>query len=171
MALMRSDLEGPTPEAAQPDPLANLLAHLRAHYPQSEQLINEVVNLGWRAAVGSAAARGDGRATVRAARAAIAPLVADGTFKTARAATVFVFGAYGWRQEIDAAVAVVRQAAVPHAEIFGYFETTRMTNEPGTMLGRGRGVSAVGEGGGPNSAAGRKTVWVFSSSAIVFARR
>jgi cell division GTPase FtsZ len=91
-----------------------------AGYCQTGQHLNEVVDLGWRVVVGSAAARGDGRATVRAARAAIAPLVADGTFKTARAATVYVFGAYGWQQEIDAAVAVVRQAAVPYAEIFGW---------------------------------------------------
>jgi hypothetical protein len=38
-----------TSEAARPDSLAKLIAHLRACYPQSEQHLNEVVNLGWRA--------------------------------------------------------------------------------------------------------------------------
>lgn len=121
MTLMKSDAEGSTQENVRPDPLANLLEHLRACFPDSEQDINMLSDLGWRVAVGSAAARGDGRATVRAARAAIGPLVADGSFTKARAATVYVFGACRfWRQEIDAAVAVVRQAAVPGAEIFGW---------------------------------------------------
>ncbi len=129
MTLMRSDVGGPTPEAARADSLDKLIAHLQAVlrlcrflpcYRGTEQLLNEVVNLGWRVVVGSAAARGDGRATVRAARAAIASLVADGTFRTARAATVFIFGSCAWQQEIDAAVAVVRQAAVPRAEVFGW---------------------------------------------------
>lgn len=129
MTPMRSDVGGPTPEAARADSLEKLIAHLQAVlrlcrflpcYQGTEQLLNEVVSLGWRVVVGSAAARGDGRATVRAARAAIAPLVADGSFRAAQAATVFIFGACGWRQELDAAVTVVRQAAVPHAEIFGW---------------------------------------------------
>jgi hypothetical protein len=130
MALMRSDLEGPTPEAVRTESLDELIAHLQAVlrlcrflpcYRGTEALLDEVVNLGWRVVVGSAAARGDGRATVRAARAAIEPLLANGTITMARAATVFVFGACGfWRPEIDAAVAVVRQAAVPGAEIFGW---------------------------------------------------
>jgi hypothetical protein len=37
----------------------------------------------------------------------------------------------------------------------GYRPTTRTVNEPGTMLGRGRGWSGVGAGGGPNSAVTR----------------
>lgn len=32
---------------------------------------------------------------------------------------------------------------------------TKSINDPGTMLGRGRGLSGVGEGGGPNSAVTR----------------
>src|SRR5438874_8100386 len=48
-----------------------------------------------------------------------------------------------------------------------YLPTTRSVNEPGTMLGRGRGRSGVGAGGGPNSAVMRKTRCVFASSAIV----
>src|SRR5262249_61421300 len=51
------------------------------------------------------------------------------------------------------------------------FCTTRMTNDPGTMLGRGRGCSAVGEGGGPYFAVGRNIERVFSSRAIVRAPR
>jgi cell division GTPase FtsZ len=120
MTLMRSDVEGPTSEAAQPDPLANLLAHLRTCYPESEQLIKEVVNLGWRAVVGSAVARGDGRAE-RAVREAIAPLLSDGSFRTAQAASVHFFAAYGSREEVDAAMAMIRQAAVPRAEVFNYW--------------------------------------------------
>ena len=130
MTLMSSDVEGPTPEAARADSLDELIAHLQAVlrrcrflpcYQGTEALLDEVINLGWRAVVGSAVAHGDGRATVRAARAAIEPLVADGSFTRARAATVYVFGACRfWRQEIDAAVAMVRQAAIPGAEIFGW---------------------------------------------------
>ena len=78
-----------------------------------------MVNLGWRAVVGSAVAQGDGRAE-RAARAAIAPLLSDGSFRTAQAAHVSFFAAYGSREEVDAAMAVIRQAAVPRAEVFNY---------------------------------------------------
>src|SRR5205085_1886774 len=48
-----------------------------------------------------------------------------------------------------------------------YLPTTRSVNEPGTMLGRGRGRSGVGAGGGPNSAVMRKILCFFGSSAIV----
>ena len=48
-----------------------------------------------------------------------------------------------------------------------YFPTTSTTKLPGTMLGRGRGTSAVGAGRGPNCAVDRKTRWVLGSRASV----
>jgi len=45
--------------------------------------------------------------------------------------------------------------------------TTRTTKLSGRTVRRGRGLSAVGAGGGPNFAVTRKTLWVFESSAIV----
>jgi len=48
--------------------------------------------------------------------------------------------------------------------------STSSLNVPGTMGGRGRGMSAVGAGAGPNSAVTVYTRWLTGSSAIVRAR-
>src|ERR1043165_6740865 len=58
-----------------------------------------------------------------------------------------------------------------HPCLCRHLPRTRSVNEPGTILGRGRGRSGVGAGGGPNSAVTRKTRCVFGSSAIVRAPR